>query len=367
MYCDNAATTELTNEVKEYIISILDLYGNPSSTHSLGNKVKQIINTARINVAKFINANDDNIIFTSSGSSANSLAILGTTNELSRYCLYCSPTSHKSMLLTCRNCKCNHMLEANEYGEIDIIKLENELIRLYSTTPIVCIDVANSEIGVIRNIKNICNVVHKYNGIVIADFTGYIPSFKVDVKDIDVDIATFSGHKLHALKGIGVLYKKENIKLKPLVYGSQEYGLFGGTENVIGIASLSKAVETYNYSSISYDGRDYLYNKLVSNISNCHLIGKLENRLPHNLYMCFEGVNGSDLMNLLDINGIQVSTGSACNSGDKVPSSTLMAIGIDNEYIHSCIRISLSGNESMDDLDFLYSKIKDGVEFLRNK
>lgn len=367
MYCDNAATTNLTKEVKDYIISILDDYGNPSSEYSIGNKTKNIINESRKNVADFINANEDEIIFTSSGSSANTLAIKGLTEELSNYFMYCSPTAHKSMLLTCKSCMYNHFLKVDQNGNIDLLELEEQLVKLYYTTPVICLEVANSEIGTIQNIKLICKIVHKYKGIVIADFTGYIPSFRVNVKDIDVDIATFSGHKLHALKGVGVLYKKDSIILQPLVYGSQEYGLFGGTENVVGIASLGKAVETYDYDSITSDGRDYLYLQLITKIPDCRLIGNIKNRLPHNLFMCFEDINGNDLVALLDIDGIQISTGSACNNGNKIPSTTLTAIRLNDGDIHSCIRITLSGCETIQDLNWLCDRIVKNVKFLRER
>ena len=177
----------------------------------------------------------------------------------------------------------------------------------------------------------------------------------------------FSGHKIHTLKGIGVLYKKENIELEPLVYGSQECGYFAGTENVLGIASLGKAVENYDYFSISSNNRDYVYDYIINNILDSYLIGApFEHRLPHNLYMCFKGVQGESLMTLLDLNGIEVSTGSACNSGNPQPSSTLTAIGMDKDDIHSCIRMTFNGNETIEELDYVCSKLKECVERLRD-
>ena len=155
--------------------------------------------------------------------------------------------------------------------------------------------------------------------------------------------------------------------MKPLVYGSQEQGLFAGTQNVIGITSLGKAVENYDYSSISSENRDYIYNYTIKNIPESYLIGApLEHRTPHNLYMCFKNVGGESLMTLLDMNGIQVSTGSACNSGDLQPSSTLIAIGVPDADLHSCIRLSFSGNETKDELDYVCQTIKKCVEQLRN-
>ena len=227
-------------------------------------------------------------------------------------------------------------------------------------------DYANSEIGTIQDVKKIIDLVHFYNGVVYLDCTGSISQIPVDVNNLSVDMLGFSGHKIHALKGVGVLYKKENIELEPLVYGSQEQGLFGGTESVINIASLGKAIELYDYSSISSKNRDYVYDYIIKKIPDSYLVGApFEHRLPHNLYMCFKGVQGESLMILLDMNGIQVSTGSACNSGNPQPSSTLTAIGMDKEDINSCIRMTFS-DETKEELDYVCSKLKECVERLRN-
>ena len=162
------------------------------------------------------------------------------------------------------------------------------------------------------------------------------------MSDIQADMIGFSAHKLGGLKGCGVLYKKASIQLEPLIYGSQEKGLIGGTENVIGIASLGKAVEQYDYKSVSSFNRDYVYDYIINNISDCYVVGSLENRLVNNLYICFRGVEGESLMLMLDMNGIQVSTGSACNSGSLSSSPTLFEIGMDKNDVHSCIRLSFN-------------------------
>ena len=364
MYLDNASTTPLTKEVKDYIISILDEYGNPSSHYSLGDRTKQIISKARNNVAKFINGKSENIIFTSGGSASNTLAIRGYVQKHNCIILY-SPIAHKSILKCVESCKNAIPLEVDSNGFIDVDKLD-KLLNVIYYKPFVVVDYANSEIGTIQDIKRIIEVVHSYDGIVMLDCTGSIPTIPLDVKKLDVDMLGFSGHKIHALKGIGVLYKKENIELEPLVYGSQECGYFAGTENVLGIASLGKAVENYDYFSISPNNRDYVYNYIINNIPDSYLIGAtFEHRLPHNLYMCFKGVQGESLMTLLDLNGIEVSTGSACNSGNPQPSSTLTAIGMDKDDIHSCIRMTFS-NETKEELDYVCSILKECVERLRN-
>ena len=367
IYLDNAATTKLTDSVKEYLISILDDFGNPSSLYSLSEKPKQIISNARQSVAKFINANSDDIYFTSGGSASNTLAVKGYFQK-NDCTLFYSPIAHKSILKCVESYHNSIPLKVNKEGIIDIHDLE-QYLDVCIDTPFVVIDHANSEIGIIQDIEQIIKIVHLYNGIVYLDCTGSIPTIPIDVKKLNVDMFGFSGHKIHALKGCGVLYKKENIELEPLIYGSQEQGLIGGTENALGIASLGKAIENYDYSSISSTNRNYVYEYITKNIPDSYLVGasiESGNRLPHNLYMCFRGVEGESLMILLDMNGIQVSTGSACTSGDLTPSTTLSAIGMDKQDIHSCIRLSFSGEETQEELDYVCRILKQCVESLRN-
>lgn len=367
MYLDYAATTPLNPQVKEYIIELLDKFQNPSSLYQSGVDVKQIIEQSRKNVAKFINADTENIIFTSGGSASNTLAIKGYVQKNSCCVLY-SPIAHKSILKCVESCKNAIPLEVDSDGFIDVDKLDKLLNTIYYK-PFVVVDYANSEIGTIQNVKHIIEVVHSYDGIVMLDCTGSIPTISLDVKALAVDMAVFSAHKLGALKGCGVLYKKSNIELEPLIYGSQEGGLFAGTENVLGIASLGKVVENYDYSSISSANRDYVYNYILNNIPNSYLVGTLirERRLSHNLYMCFKGVQGESLMMLLDMNGVQVSTGSACNNYVSMPSTTLTAIGMNKEDIHSCIRLSFGNDDiTKEELDYVCKKIKECVEQLRS-
>ena len=369
MYLDNASTTPLKPEVKEYVISLLDTYQNPSSMYQSGVNVKQIISTARNNVAKFINANPENIIFTSGGSASNTLAIKGFIGNTINYSVLYSPISHKSMLKCVESLhphQCEK-LKVDNNGFIDLDYLNDWASHREHTKLLVAIDYANSEIGTIQDVKKIVEIVHKYKGYVYLDCTGSISQIPIDVKALDVDMIGFCAHKLGALKGTGVLYRKSGIHLKPLIYGSQEQGLFGGTENVLGIAALGKALENYDYSTITSKGRNYIYNYVTNNISDAYLVGAdLKHRLPHNLYMCFKGIQGESLMTLLDINKIQVSTGSACTSGDLALSTTLQAIDINKEDINSCIRITFSGNETKDELDYVCMKLSSNVKLLRD-
>ena len=364
MYLDNASTTPLKSEVKDYIISLLDTYQNPSSMYQSGVNAKQIINMARKNVVKFINTNPENIIFTSGGSANNTLFIKGYSQRNECRVLY-SPTSHKSVLKCVESLKYKCSLKVDYTGKVDLQDLK-ECLSIDTMKKLVIIEYANSEIGTIQDIKQIIEMCHFYNAVVYIDCTGSISQIPIDIKMLNADGIGFSAHKLGALKGTGVLCKNPSIYLEPLIYGSQEQGLFGGTENVIGIAALGKAVENYEYSSITSNNRDYIYNYINNNISDSYLVGAdLKHRLPHNLYICFKGIEGESLMTLLDINGYQVSTGSACTSGDLTPSSTLLAIEINKEDINSCIRITLSGKEEITELNKFCEVLKRCVETLR--
>lgn len=366
IYLDNAATTRLSDSMQQYLISILDLWGNPSSLHSTGEPVRQLISDARQSVAKLINAHPNNIYFTPSGSAGNTLAIRGYCAKHDCIILY-SPIAHKSILKCAESYHNRQSLKVDLHGMIDIHDLEDRLIAC-NMKPLVIIDHANSEIATIQNIHKIIRTVHLHDGIVYLDCTGSIPQIPIDVTSLDVDMIGFSAHKLGGLKGCGVLYKKTSIELEPLIYGNQQDGLIAGTENVLGIASLGRAVRDHDYSSVSPDNRDYVYDYIVRNIPNSYLVGatiESGNRLPHNLYMCFQGVEGESLMILLDMHGIQVSTGSACNNGSISASAALSAIGMDEEDIHSCIRLTFSGQETSEELDYVCETLKQCVTTLR--
>ena len=367
IYLDHAAATPLSDSMKQYLISVLDLYGNPSSLHSAGEPVKRILSDARQSVADFIHADPQDIYFTPSGSAANTFAIQGYYSK--RFCpLLYSPIAHKSILKCVESYINSYPLKVDNKGFIDFDYLKESLDR-QNRNPLVIIDYANSEIGTIQNIVELIDLIHFYKGIVYLDCTGSLPTIPVDVKKTNADMIGFSAHKLGGLKGCGVLYKKKEIELKPFIYGSQEGGLVAGTENVLGIASLGKAVENYDYSSITSFNRDYVYDYMLRNIPNSYLVGaqiKSGNRLPHNLFLCLKGIEGESLMMLLDLNGIQVSTGSACNSTIPSASAALSAIGMPKEDRKSCIRLTFSGTETVAELNYVCEKLKQCVETLRS-
>lgn len=350
---------------------MLDVFGNPSSVHSEGIKAKRLVEEVREKVAEFIKADScENVYFTSSGSASNTLGIQGYALANKCNILY-SPVTHKSILKTINNLgdfyNTNTIeLKVDKYGNLDLEYLY-QVFNVVKGNTLVVVEYANSEIGTIQNIKTISEIVHEYGGRLFVDCTGSISSIPLDVVGLDIDIATFSAHKMGALKGVGVLYKKTNITMLPIVFGSQEQGLFAGTENVLGILSLRKAIDLINYAKTSYN-RDFVWNG-IKNIDGVSLVGSPldKNRLINNLYVCIAGVNGGDIATLMDdVYKIQISTGSACNNGSPYPSSTALAIGLSEEDANSCVRISFSGNETEDELKEFCKSFSTCIKMLRD-
>lgn len=364
IYLDNAGTTPLSHATKKHLISLLDEYGNPSSLHSVGQAAHRILFDARRTVADFLNCDAKNIYFTPGGAASNTLGIRGYA--VGHPCrIFYSPIAHKSILNCINAFPHSTPLKVNRNGQIILSGLR-EALKNAPVKPFVVIDYANSEIGTIQNVEKIIELVHAFNGVIYLDCTGSIPTIPVDVNTLDADMMGFSAHKLGGLKGCGVFYKKPEIELEPLIYGSQEQGLIGGTENVLGIASLETALKQYDYTSVSTASRDYVYRHVARNIPQSRLIGSHSNRLANNLYLCFKGIDGEALMLMLDRDGIAVSTGSACNSGNLTASAVLTAIGMDKNDIHSCIRLTFGGKETHDELDYVCRRIQKNVESLRS-
>ncbi|MCM1100155.1 MAG: cysteine desulfurase [Clostridium sp.] len=363
IYLDYAATTPLSPTTRQYLISLLDQYGNPSSLHSVGKPARQIITSCRDSVARFIHACPNDIFFTPGGAASNTLAVRGYCARHDCRILY-SPTAHKSILKCVENRDRTYPLKVDRHGSIDLSNLREQL-RASDEKALVAVEHACSEIGTIQDVRAIIDLTHHFNGIMYLDCTGSISSIPLDVEELNVDMCGFSAHKLGGLKGCGVFYKKPAIDPEPLICGSQEQGLIGGTENVLGIASLDRAVREHDYSSVSSHSRDYVCRYIADHIPESYLVGSASHRLPRHLYICFRGVEGESLMYLLDANGIQVSTGSACNSGALSASTALTAISMDPDDIHSCVRMTFSGKETPEELDYVCDKLNVCVAKLR--
>ena len=359
VYLDNAALVRPYKKVIDYVTNIIsDKLCNPNSIYECGIKSKQIINDAKYVISKEINCDPEEIIFCSCGSEANALATVGYIHANNQENFITSAIEHTSIL---ENPYARKIVtvDKNGYFNMNIIETIHDSL--------VSLQMANSEIGTIQDMKNIIKILHKNNCIVHTDAVAIFGKHKIDVSDLDVDMMTATGQKIGGILGSAFLYKKKNIKIEPIIYGHNT--LRGGTPNVVAIASLGMTIKLLDYSSISSANRDYVYDYIIKNIPDAFLVGapiESGNRLPHNLFICFKGIEGESLLILLDMNKIQVSTGSACTSGDLTLSATLSAIGMDEQDIHSCIRLTFSGEENQEEIDYVCETLKRCVESLRN-
>lgn len=344
VYLDHASTSPLDMDVFACIRNYLLPFQNPSSYYKAGAYNKSVIETVREKVAKEINAEPNEIIFTSSGSEANALGIDGFLKANTDYkCCYCSNIEHSSIYKN-KNCKPLIKSDKNGYISIDEIKFDNSFYSIM---------MCNNELGTYQPIRELTQEIHKRNGMIHVDAVQAFGKIPIDVKDIDIDLMSLSGHKIGALRGVGVLYIKNGINVSPIIYGEQENGIRGGTYNDLAIKSLGFAIDNIDYKkdSILRSRRDYLLDKLLQN-ERIHLNGWRESRNSTNINIRIDGlsISSQQLVGLLDEAGYMVSSGSACNSYNDEPSHVLKAIGLTDEEAKSSIRITIGYENSVDDL-----------------
>lgn len=359
IYLDHAATTQLCEAAKQTIVKHLDVFGNPSSSHELGRQSRVLIEDARERIAKCINANPEHIYFTSGGSEANTLALNKRHHTAS------SKFEHHSVVTDWPK------ISVTKDGFIKSHKLNNILLESWEVpiTVMSCM-YANNEIGTIQPAKELATIAHRYGILFHTDAVQAIPYLPIDVKDINCDMLSASGHKFGALKGVGFLYANPRSRVKSIMNGGkQESGIRPGTENILGILSMAAALEdTVEHMEERNEYikslRDNLLDKLLK-IDGAHLNGSLENRVPGNINIRFDGVSGSRLVTLCNLYGVYISAGSACNEGVSEPSHVLKAIGLTNEEALSSIRITIGHqntekeiNEAADIITALVSKIR---------
>lgn len=382
-YLDTAATTYVADEVIDVITDTMrNTYGNPSSIHAKGRQAHEVVsNTTRI-IADYINCKPSEVVFTSGACEANSLAILGFIRKNQNVAVIQSNIEHKSIdLLRYSNAPRDENILFNRVkvdtdGSVRLDDLESQLafFQYKHFTPLVTIQAANSEIGTIQHVKEIAQLVHKYNGIYHCDATQLFPYQKIDVKELGIDMMSVSGQKIHAPKGIGFLYVKQGIELEPLIYGTQNHGVRGGTENVPYIVGLGKAVQLLDKTLSEqelvrpqiYYVRNYLMNRIIEDIDNCMINGcRITERLPNNINVSFKGVDAQSLITLLDTEGIYVSAGSACDSNGVSVSHVLQAIKVPQEYIKGTIRITLPDDFDFEDADYVVERLTEHIRLLR--
>ena len=371
IYFDNNATTKIDDEVLNAMLPYLrEQYGNPSSTYSFGKNVKEAINKARKNVADLLNTEPNNIVFTSCGSESNVTSIMTVVRNTNKKHIITTKVEHASIMETMNYLESQGYkityIDVDKNGRLDINQLRNSITE---DTCLISVMLANNEIGNIYPVKEITEIAHSHNIPVHCDAVQAIGKIKVDVKDLDVDFLSFSGHKINAPKGIGVLYIKNSTNFVPLVFGHQEKNRRGGTENVPYIIGLGKAAEiivndNFNKEKEVEELRNYLENEIKKNIEDVYIYGDLDNRTPNTSSIAIKGIKADQLMLLLESFEIFVSTGSACNSEIALPSHVLTACKANlDEY--SPIRVSLGRYNTKEEVDEFIRKMIIIVNMLR--
>ncbi|MBF0478212.1 MAG: cysteine desulfurase [Candidatus Omnitrophica bacterium] len=359
VYLDHNATTPLHPEVKKIIADSLDVFGNPSSMHSFGREARKLVEEARGKVAHFIGADPEEVFFVGSGTEANN-TVLSMVPCSPNKC-HCQTARHEIItstiehpcILESSKCIDNRgatvqYLPVDQYGKVKVDQLEK---LITDKTGLVSVMTANNEIGTIQDIKTLAQIAHHSGALFHTDAVQAVGKMPINVKNLDVDFLTISAHKLYGPKGVGALYVKKGVRFCPLIRGGhQEKGRRAGTENTLGIIAFGKAVDMRTIEMPDEAKRllklkQILKQGLQKNISDISFNGHPEDCLPGTLNVSFGGVEGESILLYLDLEGIAVSTGSACASGSLDPSHVLLATGIPVERAHGSIRIS-SGRET---------------------
>ena len=382
MYLDNASTTPVKPEVIDAMMPWLqDKWHNPSSLYSDATYAKIAIDNARKTIADFIHAKPSEIYFTSGGSESNCWAIQGFANSrLAKHrvpIVITTNIEHKSIMECVKNLPiaATYFLNVDSSGLVDIDELEDIIKELVEngTDPddiLVSIQYANNEIGTIQEIRLISDMVHKYDCVLHTDAVQAFGQNDIDVVAKGIDMMSASAHKIGGAKGTGFLYIRNGIEIKPLIYGSQMNGMRGGTENVAGIVGMAKAVElascklSQRIAHISMI-RDYFI-RLFDDI-NCKINGSEVYRLPNNINVMLPyDINGETLLYSLDVDDIQIGTGSACNSRSIEPSHVLKAIGLTDDEASRCIRITIGDDFTEQDADHVAEAIEKSLKVLKS-
>ena len=348
VYVDNNATTKVDEDVLNEMLPYLkESFANPSSLYESGKQTRNAINNARTNVAKLLNAEDDEIIFTASATESNVTAIMSAArNSKGKKRIITSKMEHASILETMNYLETIGFdivyLEVDDKGRISSEDLKN---AINENTFLIAIMYANNELGNIYPIKEFCQIAHEHNILFHCDCTQAVGKIKVDVKDLGVDTVAFSGHKIHAPKGVAALYVKNGTPYTPLVFGHQENNRRGGTENVPYIV---------------------FEEQIKSKIDGIHIYGDVEHRIPNTSNIAFQNADGNELAIILEANNINLSNGSACNTTEPKPSDVLVACHANlKEYFP--IRVSFDGNNTKEQVDYFINKLVMNVNMLRRR
>lgn len=376
IYADNAATTKMSKAVIDTMAECMEnIYGNPSSLHSLGQQAAEQLAGDRESIARVLGAEPSEIIFTSGGSEADNQAIRSAAlwgKKNGKMHLISTAFEHHAVLHTLKKLEAEGfsvtLLPVHEDG---IVRMEDLRAAVREDTALVSVMFANNEIGTIQPISEIGAFCREAGIIFHTDAVQAAGHVRIDVREMNIDMLSLSAHKFCGPKGVGALYVRKGMPVYPLIEGgAQERGRRGGTENIPGIAGMAKAL-ALAAEKMEENGvrerkmRDALIAGL-SEIPHARLNGDAAGRLPGNVNFCFEGIEGEALLLLLDAKGIEASSGSACTSGSLDPSHVLLAIGLPHEVAHGSLRLTLSAENTMEEVAYMITEIAAVVAYLRS-
>ena len=376
IYLDNAATTKMRKEVLDDMLPyMMDHYANASAIYDFANPSKVAIANARRQIAKVLNASSDEIYFTSGGTESNNWVIKQVSNmkKSEGKHIITSKVEHHSVELACKYLEKEGYeityLDVDSKGRIDLSQLENSIRE---DTILISIMFANNEVGTIMPIKEIGRIARKHNVLFHTDAVQAFCHLDIDVKDMNIDFLSSSAHKYNGPKGVGFLYMRNGLSVLPHIHGgSQEKNLRAGTYNVPGIVGMGKAVQIASSQMESMIAsitkkRDYMIDRIQREIPNIILNGCSEKRLANNISICIKGVRGIDVVNEMSKNHIYISTGSACNSTQILPSHVLLAMGVKEELALGSLRITLGDDINYDEIEYVIGELTDTIEYLRS-
>lgn len=376
IYLDNAATTKVADSVVDAMLPYFkEYYGNASSIYQLGAKSKEALDESREYIAGTLGAKTNEIYFTAGGSESDNWAIKATADAYARKGkhIITSAIEHHAVLHTCEYLE-KHGYEVTYVGvdENGVIKLDELKAAIRPDTILISVMFANNEIGTIQPIKEIGEIAKEHDILFHTDAVQAYAQVPINVDEMHIDMLSASGHKLNGPKGIGFLYIRKGIKIRSFVHGGQqERGRRAGTENIPGIVGLAAAAKR-SFSMLEekmkkeIELRDYLISRIEAEIPYCRLNGDRKIRLPNNVNFSFQFIEGESMLILLDSKGIAASSGSACTSGSLDPSHVLLAIGLPHEIAHGSLRLTLSEENTKEEMDYVVEQLTAILERLRS-
>ena len=376
IYLDNAATTKTAQEAVDAMLPYFtEYYGNASSIYSLGAESKKAMTEAREEIAGSIGASAQEIYFTAGGSESDNWALVATAEayESKGKHIITSKIEHHAILHTCEYLeKRGFSITYIDVDENGVLKLDELKKAIRPDTILISVMFANNEIGTIQPIKEIGEIAREHGILFHTDAVQAYGHVQTRVDELPIDMMSASGHKINGPKGIGFLYIRKGVKIRSFVHGgAQERGRRAGTENIPGIVGLAAAVKK-NFANMEErtrketELRDYLIERIEKEIPYCRLNGHRTDRLPNNVNFSFQFIEGESLLIMLDMKGICASSGSACTSGSLDPSHVLLAIGLPHEIAHGSLRMTLSEENTKEEIDFVADELKGIVERLRS-